>query len=179
MLNLFFISSSADAGVIGRGELKLSGTAVKSFIEYIQLNKGKPRLFLVPIDGSSAFWWYCPHEHGTCVPGGAAQEIRKCEKYHKKDCAVFAKRRTIKWSNGINKGGKESRFRSKMSESEIKAKLANLGFYGGTISTTTKSKKKKSSDDNISQQLNDLNELYKSGALTKEEFKKAKKKLLN
>ena len=41
--------------------------------------------------------------------------------------------------------------------------------------------KVKTTDDNndITQQLKDLNELYKSGALTKEEFEKAKKKLLN
>ena len=39
----------------------------------------------------------------------------------------------------------------------------------------------KQTDDNsdITQQLKDLNEMYKSGALTKEEFEKAKKKLLN
>ena len=41
--------------------------------------------------------------------------------------------------------------------------------------------KVKTTDDsnNITQQLKDLNEMYKSGALTKEEFEKAKKKLLN
>ena len=36
-----------------------------------------------------------------------------------------------------------------------------------------------SKDDNLAEQLKNLNELYKSGALTKEEFTKAKKKLLN
>ena len=44
-------------------------------------------------------------------------------------------------------------------------------------------KKKKStqtdSNNSLSQQIKDLNEMYKSGALTKEEFEKAKKKLLN
>ena len=35
------------------------------------------------------------------------------------------------------------------------------------------------SGDSISDKLKTLNELYKSGALTKEEFEKAKKKLLN
>ena len=41
--------------------------------------------------------------------------------------------------------------------------------------------KVKQTDDNngIAQQLNDLNELHKSGVLTDEEFTKAKKKLLN
>jgi len=36
-----------------------------------------------------------------------------------------------------------------------------------------------SADDDLIEQLNDLNELYKSGVLTKDEFTKAKKKLLN
>ena len=34
-------------------------------------------------------------------------------------------------------------------------------------------------DDKILDQLNKLNELFKSGVLTKEEFEKAKKKILN
>ena len=34
-------------------------------------------------------------------------------------------------------------------------------------------------DDNLSDKLVKLNELYKAGALTKEEFEKAKKKLLD
>ena len=36
-----------------------------------------------------------------------------------------------------------------------------------------------SADDDLIEQLNELNELYKSGVLTKDEFTKAKKKLLN
>ncbi len=49
---------------------------------------------------------------------------------------------------------------------------------------TKKEKKKasentKTSDIDVIQTLKELNELYKSGVLTKEEFEKAKKKLLN
>ena len=36
-----------------------------------------------------------------------------------------------------------------------------------------------SEEGNLTEQLQALNDLYKSGALTKEEFTKAKKKLLN
>ena len=36
-----------------------------------------------------------------------------------------------------------------------------------------------SPDNNLVDQLKSLNELYKSGVLTKEEFEKAKKKILN
>ena len=39
--------------------------------------------------------------------------------------------------------------------------------------------KTNSNSSNIVDQLNSLNELYKSGVLTKEEFEKAKKKILN
>ena len=37
----------------------------------------------------------------------------------------------------------------------------------------------KSNQDNLSNELNKLNELLKSGALTQEEFEKAKKKILD
>tara|TARA_B110000090_G_C13050413_1_gene319299 strand:- start:51 stop:563 length:513 start_codon:yes stop_codon:yes gene_type:complete len=40
-------------------------------------------------------------------------------------------------------------------------------------------KKVKKMSGDLTDQLNELNELYKTGALTKEEFAKAKKKLLN
>ena len=40
-------------------------------------------------------------------------------------------------------------------------------------------KKIKKMSGELTDQLNELNELYKTGALTKEEFAKAKKKLLN
>jgi len=51
-----------------------------------------------------------------------------------------------------------------------------------TFSTNVQTQKSKSSlsgDSNLTEQLKALSELYKSGALTKEEFTKAKKKLLN
>ena len=66
--------------------------------------------------------------------------------------------------------------------------LTELGFYdGGSASTTSTPKavkkkevKKESLEDkDIVQKLKDLKELFDSGVLTKEEFEKAKKKLLN
>ena len=49
--------------------------------------------------------------------------------------------------------------------------IKNMIVYSNTTSTNTSS--------NIVDNLNTLNDLYKSGVLTKEEFEKAKKKLLN
>ena len=67
--------------------------------------------------------------------------------------------------------------------------LQELGFYDGGITQTKKKEKKKkekkketkdtSSSSNLTEELKELNKLYKEGILTKEEFEKAKKKLLN
>jgi len=137
----------------------------------------------VTLDGRDSYFWYCGH--GTCVPGGDAGDIKKCEQYYDKECKVFAKGRYIKWKNGINKGGKQGKINSRWSDSEIRAKLTELGFMGPTTSSTTKEQKKKketkdtSSSSNFTEELKELNKLYKEGVLTKEEFEKAKKKLLN
>ena len=51
--------------------------------------------------------------------------------------------------------------------------------YLSPISTGKKIETRSTSNSNLSEELKKLNELYKEGALTKEEFEKAKKKLLN
>ncbi len=48
-----------------------------------------------------------------------------------------------------------------------------------SINDLESNNKSNSGNKNIVDQLNSLNELYKSGVLTKEEFEKAKKKILN
>ena len=106
---------------------------------------------------------------------------------------MFASRRTIVWKNQINPGkGKISTINSKWSDTEIRAKLTELGFLGGSSSssTTTTSKitkkkpkkDKKSTDANkgdIVSQIKGLKELLDAGVITQDEFDKAKKKLLN
>ena len=53
--------------------------------------------------------------------------------------------------------------------------IKNMIVYSDITSTSTSSE----SPSNIVDNLNKLNDLYKSGALTKDEFEKAKKKILN
>ena len=84
-------------------------------------------VFLVTTDGNGASFWYC--DYAQCQPGNSTIEIQACERHYKgKECKIFARRRTIKWKNNINKGNKKSRFNSKMSDAEVKAKLTELGF---------------------------------------------------
>ena len=102
----------------------------------------------------------------------------------KKECKIFARKRRVIWKNGINDGKSKSQFKSKMSNSEMKDKLASLGFIGDAISSTTNKKKakitkKKSEDKDVVAKLKDLKKLLDDDVISKEEFEKAKKKILN
>jgi hypothetical protein len=187
-----FINISKAESPWGEGELQLSDNAASWFIQFVK-GKGRksPADFYVTIDGSNASYWYC--SEGRCRPGVASEDIKVCEKQTGKKCKKFAFRRTVKWKNGINPAkGKASTFNSKWSEQEILAKLTELGFYKNNLVSKKKKEKKiekkketkkttssASNNDDLTENLKTLNELYKSGVLTKEEFTKAKEKLLN
>ena len=76
----------------------------------------------------------------------------------------------------------------KTSKSEIRAILTDLGFLGDKKTSTTTSsssetkpkitKKKKVENKDVVKQIQELNDMFKSGVITKEEFDKAKKKIL-
>ena len=73
-----------------------------------------------------------------------------------KNCKIFAKRRTIKWKNGINPGkGKMSRINSKLDLNGLKAKLTELGFYGNTTTTKKIEKKETKKTDSKKQRAKD------------------------
>ena len=199
---LFFFSFKSFAAIDGKGQIQISEKTVNSFIRYIigdttENNKNlfnKPSAFWVTIDGSTSYWWYCPHG-GGCRDETARERI-VCERETGLSCSRFARGRYVRWDNGINPKGKVAKFSSKMSESEVRAKLTKLGFYNNDFldtTTTPKITKKKEtkkvekkitkkitkSDADIVSKLKDLKDLLDSGVLTKEEFEKAKKKLLN
>ena len=89
----------------------------------------------------------------------------------------------MRWDNGINPKGKAAKFTSKMSENEIRSKLTKLGFYENNLSTNTEINESNdaiiSKDKNLVEQLEALNQMYQDGLINEEEFKKAKKKILN
>tara|TARA_B100001057_G_C22617603_1_gene859158 strand:- start:45 stop:659 length:615 start_codon:yes stop_codon:yes gene_type:complete len=196
VLFFFICSTSGNAGSInGKGELKMSNQSVNNFIEYIKINKKiidgkrpKPEAFLISQDGSWSFYYYCVWS--DCWQNDKPK-IEECERITGVSCGRFAMRRKIFWDNGINTKKKKARFSSKMTDSEIRAKLTELGFIGDS-STTAKdnndtntkikpkiTKKVTQSNDDIVSKLKDLKDLLDSGVLTIDEFKKAKKKLLN
>jgi len=129
VLGSMLVSTPVNSGPIGTGELTLSEGSVKHWMRYLKggLNQKNPMVFLVTTDGIGSYFWYC--DYPQCAPGNSTIEIQACERHYKgKECKIFARRRTIKWKNNINKGNKKSRFNSKMSAAEVRAKLKDLGF---------------------------------------------------
>ena len=167
----------------------------------------KPSTFWITIDGSRSYWWYKPQGGGSnkdraqtysdlfqaneAITQGdgvgpatskPTEERAKCERHHGQSCSRFAKGRYVSWDNGINPKGKAATFSSKMSESEVRAKLAKLGFYDNDsiiTSNTDEINTETSSNKSLTDQLSDLSKLFEDGLITEEEFTKAKKKLLN
>ena len=167
----------------------------------------KPSTFWITIDGSRSYWWYKPQGGGSnkdraqtysdlfqaneaitqgdgVGPATSKPTIErdKCERHHGQSCSRFAKGRYVSWNNGINPKGKAAKFSSKMSESEVRAKLAKLGFYDNDsiiTSNTDETNTETSSNKSLTDKLSDLSKLFEDGLITAEEFTKAKKKLLN
>ena len=168
----------------------------------------QPITFWITEDGNNAYWWttdgnsctrtwdneiYIISRSGILTYGTpdmcrGREHIPKfaeqCELYFKlddfKECKVFARERVITWRNGVNPGrGKKSKINSKWSDEEILSKLNELGFgFKESIIKKTTSNNITENDE-LLHQLKTLKELYDDGILTKEEFTKAKKKLLN
>ena len=134
---IFFIGSVQAGSKWGKQELQLSDFVVDKFIEYVKGSTSKsPYLFAVSIDGWGYNYYYCPQ--GSGCEGGGGQILEECSRYSKDvECFLFARKRTIKWKNGINPGkGKASKIKSKWSDTEIKAKLTELGFNNNNSSQT-------------------------------------------
>ena len=181
---LFFNSQISFAGSVnGSGELKMSNGAVNAFINYIKINKkivngkrAKPDSFIISSNGDWTWYWWCAHNE--CWTNDKPK-LEECERTTGVTCGRFAKRRTVYWDNGINTKKKKARFTSKMSDQEIRDELKKLGFIETNGSTTTNTPKITKKSPDIAKQLTQIKKLYDDGILTKEEYEKAKKKILN
>ena len=177
-LGLFFYNNSYSA-IKGTGELKMSNRAVNHFIswckktEFREGRRCKPSMFIMSSDGQWSQGNICCYS--SCQDIRSTKIIKTCERETGTLCGVFSIRKTIYWDNGINTRYNKAKFSSKWSDEEFKSELTRLGFYGETKTSTTSS----DNSSDIVDKLRDLKKLYDEGVLTKEEFEKAKKKLLN
>ena len=196
--------STSFAGVstgykLGKGPLKVTKNTA-DIIEYFfsggkkgvyaqkQKEAWKPGLMAISVDGAYSSIIRHPLRVTDIAPSHyAGQVISDCKKKSGQKCFLFANAYKIVWDNGTDK--KKRRLKRKdIKAGKTIALLTELNFYDGNKSSSTitqKVKKKTStnqeslSDKDIVKKLKDLKELLDSGVLTKEEFEKAKKKLLN
>ena len=189
-----FVSLSAYSNT-GYGNLKLSANVVVTFQKYLDFNSvhnkskgpdawGRPGMFSISKDGLVAGYGYCPRGK-QCRPSPSVA-LNSCRNRGGDNCQIFAKGRKIVW-NKVN-----HRISRKATRSEIVKILEDLSFYGDNESKIkpfiSKKKKKSKNDDNshyrkesdnIVSLLKSLKDLYDSGDLSKEQYEKAKKKLLD
>jgi len=176
VLGLLLYNPLGHAAIKGKGEVKLSERSLQNFLWYLrgdwpERGHGRytPEYFILSSDGTWSYFRWCGHNE--CHSGGESKDVERCERDTGVACGIFSRRRAIYWDNGINKSKKKARFRSKWSDEEVKSELNRLGFYGEIAN--------QSNSANISEQLQSLKKLYEDGVLTKEEYEKAKKKVLN
>mgnify|MGYP001186942011 FL=1 len=136
----FFINNFSYSFTKGKGEIKMSEKSIEHFINYIQGNSGikkkpefdfkpRPDRFVMSSNGNWTFAWYCPYTQCS-FQDSTVKTIKDCERDTGVSCGVFASRRTIYWDNGTNTKANKAKFKSKMSGTEIRAKLKDYGFIG-------------------------------------------------
>ena len=179
----------------GKGPLKVS-QEVADVLEYFfsggkmgkyakkQKEAWKPGLIVIAYDGSEYSYYRHPLKVTQIDNQHYVGLARKdCKKRSGKECFLFAKGYRIVWDNGSDRKKRRLKKKDVMNGKTLQI-LQELGFYDGGITQTKKKEKKKetkdkSSSSSLTEELKELNKLYKEGVLTKEELEKAKKKLLN
>ena len=106
-------------------ELKLTNKTVKSFYNYISLDRKPLDKFLVTVDGLNSFVWICPQT--LCFPAGLSFYTKPCSKlYNNKKCIIFAKGRKIVLKKNINTNYELRKFEQGESLEETRSKLKKL-----------------------------------------------------
>ena len=184
---MIIFSSPSFSSMNGQGPLNIKSDILDYLLNYYfnpKNKKDRPTTFAITKTGDMLGYSICPSSYaGDChttpqtALTGCRQNVKKYLK-RKERCWVFAKGRKIVWNNlniEIPKGTPNQ---------QIKEILIEQGFYGSKIIKKKKEKKqvkKKSttSSSDIAKQLKELKQLLDDGIITREEFSKAKKKVLN
>ena len=155
--------------------------------------KGTPGMFAVNQEGKWSYYMYCPIKYTGNCRFEVGKVIQRCTKQSKQRgygrCYLFANQRKIVWD------GKNIRLPRKYNQSYIESVFKENGWYEEFVNKPStgsgenkyiqkkKNKKKpkmvkEKKSKNIVSELQELKKLREEGILTEEEFKDAKKKLL-
>ena len=200
-LLIFNINNKAEA-ITGIGPIKFDSGTMDHFFAYLRGDgqpkgevgnkKGTPLAFAVNPEGTWSQYYYCPIKYGECKPGDSLA-VSYCSKQSiargGSKCKLFARGYKIVW------GGNNLRLPRKFNEQLVLAVFKENGWYeefsnrpstgSGENKYIQKKKNKKKSKivkkekgKNIVSELQELKKLLDEGILTEDEFKDAKKKLL-
>ena len=208
ILSVLLISLTKNSSAItsynrGKGSLKITEDTA-NFLEYF-FSGGKMGIYakkqkvawkpgVVAISEDGAFYSYIVHPlhigqaDSKNYAGMVISDCKKfAEEYNKpQNCFLFANGYKIVWDNGADKKKRKLK-RKDIKAGKTIAILSELGFYdeGNTISENKKNNEKKSNENSLQtnndivNEIKELKKLFDEGVLTKEEFEKAKEKLLN
>lgn len=202
---VFFLISNNTFAKSGKGEMKLHKKTLEQFLNYvfaeqtdstIENVRANPLVFSVDENGWSSMYYYC--NFNQCLDSNVEHQAKlKCQKNsNHTPCWTFARKKRIVWKNSKNKKNLNLAPYMKQGRLYVAKIIQEKGFYDGDIyelegitkssSETNEIITNNQSDTNltnntksIADQIKDLKDLYDSGVLTKEEFEKAKKKILN
>ena len=202
---VFNINNKAEA-ITGIGPVKFNNYSMDQFFAYLRgdgnprgevgKKKGSPLSFAINPEGTVSYWYYCPLKFGSGACKSADTEaVSACSKRSKAQgygrCRLFARGYKVVW------GGANIKFSRKFDEQVIRTVFQQNGWYeefsnsppssGSGENKYIQKKKnkknpnvvKKSKNDNIVEEIKELKKLLDEGILTEDEFKDAKKKLLN
>lgn len=180
LINLIF-STNSYASKNGMGDLKISEEMMDYIVKlyFNTENKSdKPGGLAITKDGDMIGWAVCPARYaGDCIMRDL-EPLKYCRENVKKylglkeNCWMLARKRKIVWNNlniEVPKG---------ISNNEVREIFKRLGLYGNNESSTNKVEQE-SQSDNVTAELKKLKKLLDDGIISKEEFDKAKKKILN
>tara|TARA_B100000315_G_C14495479_1_gene549735 strand:+ start:699 stop:1268 length:570 start_codon:yes stop_codon:yes gene_type:complete len=163
----------------GFGEVTLSKQALNALTQYFTDTLGTPGYFALSSSGKYYHWSYCPRQYaGMCVLDDWPVIQSVCKKWAKENnsderCYIFAKKRKIVWNNSSNNNF--IKIRRKITEEDLHKILYANKFLIEDYAVPTYD----TDNPDIIEKIKGLKKLYDQGALTKDDFEKAKKKLLN
>ena len=196
-------TANAFKSLAGKGDLQLQPKVVYHFLKYYN-TKGSLS-FIVSQDGIWANYGICPSNNCKGGKGSVKNIITSCEVATQTKCYIFARKRDLDRVIVWNK--ENFKIKPNLSNDKVTIALYELGFInrnnlaelGFTDKNFPKKNKKKSKKKKIdlkklvkkkdnkkenkitekqAKQLEVLDDLYKSGALTKDELNVAKDKVL-
>ena len=128
----FVFCNMGFAAIYGKGELKMSDSAVNDFIDWVKMkkthngNRCKPSMFIMSSNGIWTQGNMCCYSQ--CQDTYSKEIVEYCERATGVLCGVFSIRKTIYWTNDLNTKKDKLRVKSKWSDQRIREELKRRKF---------------------------------------------------